>query len=64
MICIEVTAGSPSPEEIAAVSVSLIGLTPSDGAPPPPRDPAWARAARLEAQGQAPLRSAADPRLR
>ena len=59
-----VVAGSPDAGELAASTVSLLGLA-SASAPPPARgpDPGWPRAARLEGIGGAPFTSAADPRL-
>ncbi|HUG83324.1 MAG TPA: acyl-CoA carboxylase epsilon subunit [Euzebya sp.] len=58
------TAGRPSTEEVAAVTAALAGMA---AATPPPsasgRSPAWARAARQEAVGQAPFTDASDPRL-
>ncbi|CAN5420702.1 hypothetical protein BH23ACT9_BH23ACT9_28620 [soil metagenome] len=56
-------SGSPSPEEVAAVTAALAGIAAAAAPPPVRRTPAWGRAARVEATGQAPFSSAVDPRL-
>lgn len=63
-IRLQFTAGSPTDEEIAAVTATLLGIaaaTPAEA--PTRRTPAWGRAARMEAIGQAPFITGADPRL-
>jgi hypothetical protein len=61
---IEVLAGSPSDEEIAAVVTAVVATASAAAARvAPPRPPAWGRAALLEGVGGAPLASAADSRL-
>jgi hypothetical protein len=59
-----VTAGDPTPEEIAAVVAVVAGIE-STAAPAPtgPSIPRWGRAARIEAIGERPLVGATDPRL-
>lgn len=64
MNLIEITAGAPDVEEVAALTVALLALSQGESSPAPRREPAWAVAARLELQGQRPLTSATDPRLR
>lgn len=60
---ITVTAGSPTDEEVAALAAVVAGLAAAQSPPEDRRPPAWGRAARLEALGQAPLVSSTDPRL-
>ncbi|MEE8601854.1 acyl-CoA carboxylase epsilon subunit [Euzebya tangerina] len=61
---ITVTSGHATAEEVAALSMAVLALASSAGGPPPAASSsAWAYAARREATGVAPLRSAADPRL-
>lgn len=60
---IVIDAGDPDAEEIAALATALVDIAASHS-PEQDRGPAWARAAKLEAVGQAPLTSATDARLR
>lgn len=55
--------GSPSDEEVAAMTVAVLGLASGGPAPQPRRAPAWARASRLEAVGLAPFTASNDARL-
>lgn len=47
-----VHGGQPGPEQLAAL---VLALTPVAAAGPPPSEPAWGRAFRLEATGGARL---------
>lgn len=58
-----VQAGDPDDTEIAAVTAVLVGMADTAVPGDDMVRPAWSRAARLEAIGQAPFTSAADPRL-
>ena len=63
-IRLQITTGSPTDEEIAVVTATLLGIaaaTPAEA--PTRRAPAWARASRMEATGQAPFATSVDPRL-
>ncbi len=61
---LRVVDGGATPEEAVAVLLALELAAAADAsAAAPPRRPAWQRAARLEALGQAPVASAVDPRL-
>lgn len=60
---LHITAGSPSDEEVAAVTVALLGLAAAAPHPSAPAESAWAVAARMEALGMTRFVSAADPRL-
>lgn len=62
-VSIHVTAGNPTDEELAAVTVAVLGLGTGSAPEPVHRAPAWARAARFEAIGQAPFIASNDPRL-
>jgi hypothetical protein len=62
-VTIHVTAGNPTDEEIAAVTVAVLGLGTGGAPAPVHRAPAWARAARFEAVGQTPFVASNDPRL-
>ena len=53
----------PTPQEAAAV-VAVLALLRRPAPPLPQEPPRWARGARLEGLGQAPLSDASDPRLR
>jgi hypothetical protein len=61
---LQVVAGSPTDEELAAVVAVVVAAAAAPAAPAAPaRPPAWGRAALLEGVGGAPLASAADNRL-
>lgn len=62
-IRITLSAGDPTDEELAAATVALLGLAGGAPAPTPAAPPAWGRAARFEATGQAPFRTSNDARL-
>lgn len=55
-------AGNPAVAEIAAVAAAVVGIAAARVPEDDSGGPAWARAARLEAVGQAPFTSAADAR--
>lgn len=58
---LRVTAGHPTPEEIAVLLVALAGQDPALHDPSPQADvPAWSRAARREALGHPPVATPAD----
>lgn len=61
---IAVTHGNPTPQEVAAVGAALLGIAAATPTRPAVRrTPAWGRASRMEATGQAPFTSSTDPRL-
>ncbi|MGH8929429.1 MAG: acyl-CoA carboxylase subunit epsilon [Egibacteraceae bacterium] len=61
---VRVVRGAPTPEQLAALVLTLDqAMASGDDAPPARKPPAWQRAARLEGLGAAPLVSATDPRL-
>ncbi|MGH8906341.1 MAG: acyl-CoA carboxylase epsilon subunit [Egibacteraceae bacterium] len=59
---VHVLRGDPTPEQLAVLIAALDQATP-DIVVPGPAPRAWRRAARLEGLGDAPLKSADDPRL-